>query len=142
MASIYVVYWSGTGNTEKMAELITEGATKAGASVVCKNVSDADASELADYDIVAFGSPAMGAEVIEEGEMEPFFSGALPGLKDRKVALFGSYSWADGEWMRTWAERTKDGGAVLFDDGLIVYEMPEGEKADECIAWGGKLAGF
>ncbi len=142
MTSIRIVYWSGTGNTEKMAELIRDGAVKSGASVACDEISEVFVSELADYDIVAFGCPAMGADVIEEGFMEPFFTEALPGLKGRKVALFGSYGWSEREWMNAWAERTKEGGALLFDDGLVVYESPKGADIDKCFAWGEKLAAF
>lgn len=142
MSKILVVYWSGTGNTEKMAESIAKGAEGAGASVECKNVADVSVADLGGYDVVAFGSPSMGVETIEEGEMEPFFAEALPGLKGRKVAIFGSYGWGDGEWLRTWADRVRGGGATLFDDGLAVHEAPDDAAVAECTAWGGKLASF
>jgi flavodoxin short chain len=142
MAKIGIVYWSGTGNTEKMAELIEQGAKEAGAEVTRKNVASATQGELAGYDVVVFGSPSMGAETVEESEMEPFVSEAAPNLKGKKAALFGSYGWGDGEWMRTWSAGLKDGGVKLLDDGLIVHETPEGESADQCVAYGKKIAAF
>ena len=142
MAKIGIIYWSGSGTTEKMAELIAQGAEGAGAEVVCKNVSAATQEELAGYDIVAFGSPSMGAEVVEESEMEPFVTAATPGLKGKKAALFGSYGWGDGEWMRDWSALLKGEGVNLFDDGLIVNETPDGASADECVEYGRKLAAF
>ena len=142
MAKIGIIYWSGSGNTEKMAELIAKGAEEAGAEVVCKNVAAASQDELSGYDVVVFGSPSMGAEVVEESEMEPFVTEAVPGLKGKKAALFGSYGWGDGEWMRNWSAQMKDDGINLFDDGLIVNESPDGESADECVEYGRKLAAF
>ena len=142
MAKVGIIYWSGTGNTEKMAELIAKGAEEAGASVVCKTVSAATQDEVAGYDVVLFGSPSMGAEVVEESEMEPFVTAATPSLKGKKVALFGSYGWGDGEWMRTWSASMKDAGVQLLDDGLIVHETPEGESADSCVEYGKKAAAF
>ena len=142
MSKVLVVYWSGTGNTEKMAEEIAKGATSAGAEVVCKNVANSSVAELAGYDVVAFGSPSMGAEVIEEAEMEPFFAEAEKGLGGKKVAVFGSYGWGDGEWLRSWAERCTAAGAVLLDDGLAVHETPDETALAQCAAYGEKLAGF
>jgi flavodoxin short chain len=140
MAKVGIIYWSGTGNTEKMAELIGQGAREAGAEVACKEVSAASQDELANYDIVVFGSPSMGDEVVEESEMEPFVSAAKPGLKGRRVALFGSYGWGEGDWMRTWSEELKSAGISLIGDGLTVHETPEGESADECVAYGRTIA--
>ena len=140
MSKVMVVYWSGSGNTEKMAEAVAKGAREKGAEVECKSVSNASVDELAACDAVALGSPAMGAEVIEEGEMEPFFSSALPKLSGRRVALFGSYDWGDGEWLRTWADRVKDGGAVLVDS-VKAHLEPDDSALAECAALGAKLAG-
>jgi flavodoxin short chain len=140
MSKVIVVYWSGTGNTEKMAELIAKGAENGGASVVRKSVASASVAELADYDVIAFGSPSMGVETIEETEMEPFFTEALPGLGGKNVAIFGSYGWGDGEWLRTWAERVRDAGAKLIGDGLAVHEAPDDVSSAECVAYGEKIA--
>ncbi|MDR2137137.1 MAG: flavodoxin [Synergistaceae bacterium] len=140
MSKVIIVYWSGTGNTEKVAELIAKGAADKGASVVSKTVGEASVAELSSYDVVAFGSPSMGVETIEEAEMEPFFSDALPTLRGKKVALFGSYGWGDGEWLRTWAGRVRDAGAQLIEEGLAVHETPDDASSAECIAYGEKIA--
>ncbi len=139
MAKVIIVYWTGGGNTEKMAEAIAEGAKGAGADVTCKNVSDASVAELAGYDVVAFGSPAMGSEVIEESEMEPFFSEAIGTLGGKKVAVFGSYDWGDGEWLRTWEDRVKDGGADCVGS-VKAHLEPDDDAVAECKAFGAKLA--
>ncbi len=131
-----VIYWSGTGNTEAMAKAVAEGA---GAELFSVSAFSGD---VADYDAVAFGCPAMGAENLEEGEFEPFFEGIEIKLSGKKVALFGSYGWGDGEWMREWAERVKNDGAVLVnDEGLIVNEAPDDAALADCKALGAKLAG-
>ena len=140
MAKVLVVYVTTTGNTEKMAGIISESAKAAGADVTCKTVGDASVSELAGYDVVAFGSPAMGAEVLEEAEMEPFFSEAEGKLSGKKVAVFGSYDWCDGEWLRTWEDRVKEAGATLAADNLKAHLEPDDDAVAECKAWGAKLA--
>ena len=131
-----VIYWSGTGNTEAMAKAVAEGA---GAELFSVSAFSGD---VADYDAVAFGCPAMGAENLEEGEFEPFFEGIESKLSGKKGALFGSYGWGDGEWMREWAERVKnDGAALVNDEGLIVNEAPDDAALADCKALGAKLAG-
>lgn len=129
-----VIYWSGTGNTEAMAKAVAEGA---GAELF----SVADFSgDIAEYDAIAFGCPSMGAEVLEEDEFEPFFTANESKLSGKRVALFGSYGWGDGEWMRNWAERVKNDGAVLVsDEGLIVNEMPSDADLENCRELGKKL---
>ena len=130
-----VIYWSGSGNTEAMAKAVADGA---GAELF--NVSDFS-GDVAEYDRLAFGCPAMGAENLEESEFEPFFAENEGKLSGKKVALFGSYGWGDGEWMREWAERVKNDGAVLVnDEGLIVTEAPDDAALADCKALGAKLA--
>lgn len=130
-----VIYWSGTGNTEAMAKAVAEGA---GAELF--TVSDFSGS-VADFDAVAFGCPAMGAEVLEEDEFEPFFSAIEGSLNGKKVALFGSYGWGDGEWMRNWAERVKVDGAVLVNgEGVITNETPSDDDLENCRQLGKALA--
>ena len=140
MAKVLVVYVTTTGNTEKMANAIADGAKGAGADVTLKTVGDASVSELASYDVIAFGSPAMGAEVIEEAEMEPFFTDAASAIKGKKVAVFGSYDWGDGEWLRTWQDRCKEAGAVIAAEGLKAHLEPDDDALAECKAFGAKLA--
>ncbi|MDO5732804.1 MAG: flavodoxin [Eubacteriales bacterium] len=138
MAKVAVVYWSGTGNTEAMAELIVEAAQGAGAEVESFSVSDEP--DISGYDVVAFGCPAMGDEELEEGEFEPYYAGIEDELEGRKIALFGSYSWAEGEWMEKWTERAKEKGAVLVAESLAVFEAPEDEGEEKCKAFGEALA--
>ena len=132
---IAVIYWSGTGNTELMAKAIAEGA-----NAELFSVSDFSGN-IEDYDKFAFGCPAMGDEVLEEDEVEPFFSGIESKLNGRTVALFGSYDWGDGEWMRQWAERVKEDGADVFTgEGLIVNNTPDDEALEKCRTFGADLA--
>ncbi|MBR6923525.1 MAG: flavodoxin, partial [Oscillospiraceae bacterium] len=126
-----VIYWSGTGNTEAMAKAIAEGA---GADIF--TVSEFGGS-VSDYDVIAFGCPAMGAEVLEEEEFEPFFTSVEGSLSGKKVILFGSYGWGDGEWMRNWEERTKKTGAELVDGaGVMVNETPSDDDLANLKALG------
>lgn len=130
-----VIYWSGTGNTEQMAQAIADAA---GAELFA--VSDFSGS-VADYDRIAFGCSAMGDEVLEEDEFEPFFASIEGDLSGKTIALFGSYGWGDGEWMREWAERVRNDGAVLVnDEGLIANETPDDAALADCKDLGAKLA--
>ena len=129
-----VIYWSGTGNTEQMAQAIADAA---GAELFA--VSDFSGS-IADYDRIAFGCSAMGEEVLEEDEFEPFFASIEGDLSGKTIALFGSYGWGDGEWMRNWEERAKNDGATLVGgEGLIVNETPDDEALEKCAALGAEL---
>ena len=134
-----IVYWSGTGNTESMAEFIAEGIKEAGKEAEVINVSDADINTLKDEDVLILGCPAMGDEVLEEGEFEPFIEDLSSELNNKKVALFGSYGWGDGAWMRNWEDRMTGYGCVIPEEPLIVQS--EADK-DECIAYGKKIANF
>ena len=140
MKKAAVIYWSGTGNTEAMANAIAEGAERAGAEVDVKQVSEITVDQALEYDKLALGCPAMGAEVLEEGEFEPFFTALEGKLPGKKVALFGSYGWGDGQWMREWQERTEKAGAVLCGEGLIVNEAPDEAGLESCRALGARLA--
>lgn len=141
MSKIAIVYWSGTGNTKAMAELIQEGAQGEGAEVRLLDVSDADASVL-DADILALGCPSMGAEVLEESEFEPYIESIEGKVGGKKLALFGSYDWGDGEWMRDWTARMENAGAILVVDSLIVNNTPEGAAVQECKDFGAAMAKY
>ncbi len=131
-----VIYWSGTGNTEAMAQAVAEGA---GVSAV--SVSDFSGN-VADYASLALGCPAMGDEILEEDEFEPFFTGIEGSISGKKILLFGSYDWGDGEWMRKWEERVKAAGAVLLNDaGVIANLAPDDDKLSELRELGRQLAG-
>lgn len=140
MSKIAVVYWSGTGNTEAMAEEVANGAKAAGAEVESFTTDDFAADKMNDYDAVAFGCPAMGDEVLEEDEFEPMFDGCKDALKDKKIALFGSYGWGDGEWMRNWEESCKEAGAVLATESVICNDMPDDAGVANCKELGAALA--
>ena len=140
MAKVAIVYWSGTGNTEAMANAVLEGAQGAGAEAEAVAPAEFDAAKLAEYDAVAFGCPAMGAEELEDTEYEPMFAAIEGELSGKKIALFGSYGWGDGEWMRTWDERCKAAGAVMAADFVIANEAPDDEALENCRALGAALA--
>lgn len=132
---INIIYWSGTGNTEAMAEYIKEGAESAGAAVTLKNVTEAGIDDI-NCDVLVLGCPSMGAEVLEESEFEPYIVSIEGSVSGKKIALFGSYGWGDGEWMRNWDERMRNAGAVVLEK-LIVNEAPAG---DECKEFGEAIA--
>lgn len=140
MSKIAVVYWSGTGNTEAMANKIAEGARSAGAEAAVLTCSEFDAGKVADYDAIAFGCPAMGSEQLEEDEFEPMFESCKAALKGKRIALFGSYGWGDGEWMRNWEARCTDAGAQLVCDGIICADAPDQATQARCREAGNTLA--
>ena len=140
MSKLAVIYWTGTGNTGAMAQAVADGAKGAGAEAELLTVSEISADAAAAYDKLALGCPAMGAEVLEEGEFEPFFTALEGKLSGKKVALFGSYGWGDGQWMREWQERTEKAGAVPCGAGLIVNEAPDEAGLESCRALGARLA--
>ena len=133
MGKVAVVYWSGTGNTEEMAKAVLEGAKKGGADAELFTVSDFGADKMAGYNGFLFGCPAMGDEVLEEDEFEPFFTEAEKNLSGVPVGLFGSYGWGTGDWMETWKQRVIDAGANLIGTA-IVNETPN--DSEECKALG------
>lgn len=110
-----IVYWSGTGNTEDIANKI-----KGDLGCDCFNVSNANVDDILNYDTIILGCPAMGAEELEEEEFKPFYDSLMAKAASKNIALFGSYGWGDGEWMRLWASEVKGYGCNLLTDGLIV----------------------
>ncbi|MDR2149385.1 MAG: flavodoxin [Spirochaetaceae bacterium] len=141
MSKVAIVYWSGTGNTQVMAREVEKGARAAGADVRVFNVDEFSAIQLDEYDAVGFGCPSMGTETLEESEFEPLFASCEPYLNGKKIVLFGSYGWGDGEWMRNWNERSKAAGAFLLAESLIVHEVPTPNDCKACNALGKALAG-
>ena len=139
MSKVAVVYWSGTGNTESMAQKVVEGAREAGAEVSLFTAADFNADWMDQFDAVAFGCPSMGEEQLEESEFEPMFSGCESKLRGKKIALFGSYGWGDGEWMRTWEEPCVSDGAVMACDSVICNESPDDIAQMSCAELGKAL---
>ena len=140
MSKVAVVFWSGTGNTEAMAKAVEEGIKGAGAEAAVVAPSAFDASKVNEFDAIAFGCPAMGNEVLEEGEFDPMFSGIESSLSGKKIALFGSYGWGDGQWMRDWDARAKDAGAVMVCDFVIANNEPDDFAKAACADMGAALA--
>ncbi|MBC8538196.1 flavodoxin [Christensenellaceae bacterium NSJ-63] len=140
MSKVAVVYWSGTGNTEMMAAQVAEGAKAAGAETEMFTASEFSAEQMDTFDAIAFGCPSMGAEQLEESEFEPMFTECEAKLQGKKIALFGSYGWGDGEWMRTWEDTCQEDGAILACESVICNEAPDEEADASCQALGKALA--
>lgn len=140
MKKISIVYWSGTGNTEKMAEAIAAGAQEEKNEVKLLSVDKATKEDVLNSDVLAFGCPSMGSEELEESEMEPFISEIeKENISGKPVALFGSFDWGDGQWMRDWEDRMKAAGVNLIDEGLIIQNTPDDEGIKMCTELGKKL---
>ena len=136
MSKVAVVYWSGTGNTEAMANKVAEGAKAAGAEVEVISADDFDGTDISGFDGVAFGCPAMGDEELEDSVFQPVFEACEAKLAGKKVALFGSYGWGDGEWIRSWEEKCQNEGVALAVDSVICNEDPDDEAQAACIELG------
>ena len=139
MSKVAVVFWSSTGNTEDMAKAAAAGAENAGAEVTLFETSAFAADQVTEFDAIAFGCPAMGDEVLEESEFEPMFADCEDKLAGKKVALFGSYGWGDGEWMRDWEARCKDKNIDLVAESVICMEAPDDDAVENCKELGRKL---
>ena len=141
MSNLAVIYWSMTGNTQAMAEAIAQGAREAGAGVDVFSVDQVTVDQAAEYDKLALGCPAMGAEVLEEAEFDPFFTALEGRLGGKRVALFGSYGWGDGQWMRDWVQRAGQAGANVYEgEGLILQEAPNEDGLAKCREFGSGFA--
>ncbi len=137
MKKVAVVYWSGTGNTEAMAKEVLKGA---GVSAMLLTAAEFGPGDVEKFDAFAFGCPAMGSENLEDSEFEPMFESVKGSLSGKSVALFGSYGWGDGEWMRNWEEDCKAAGAVLACDSVICNDAPDDEALEACRKLGAALA--
>lgn len=135
-----IVYWSGTGNTQKMANLIAEGIIEKGKEAEIISVSDANPDIFQDEDVLILGCAAMGDETLEEDEFDPFIEEISSKVSGKKVALFGSYGWGDGTWLRNFEERMISYGCQSTLDLLMVENEPEGPSEDECREFGRKIA--
>ena len=141
MSKSAVIYWSGTGNTEAMAQAVLDGLNGAGEDAALFSADSVRAADAAQYDKLALGCPAMGAEVLEESVFEPFFTELEPLLSGKKVALFGSYGWGGGDWMREWEKRMAERGArIVGGEGVIALESPDGDAEKQLKSLGEELA--
>lgn len=132
MSNIAVVYWSDTGNTEAMANYVAEGIRAAGGNADVITADSFRPDKVSQYDAIAFGCPAMGDEILEEDIFEPMFSAVEGSLSGKRVGIFGSYDWGDGQWMRDWADRCRAAGAELANDGVIANLTPNDAEAEDC----------
>ena len=141
MKEIMVAYWSGTGNTAAMATILGKGIQDGGATAKVVSVEDIKADDLKDYPVFALGCPSMGNETLEETVMEDFVTEVESFASGKKIGLFGSYGWGDGEWMRDWTTRMEAAGAtVLNGEGLICHETPDEDGLNACRELGRQLA--
>lgn len=140
MKKVAVVYWSGTGNTKQMADSVVKGIEESGAAAELFPADAFGADKVDSYDAIAFGCPAMGAEELEDSEFLPMFTECGAKLNKKEIALFGSYGWGDGEWMREWEKTCKDLGAVLVCDSVICNDAPDDEAEAACRALGKSLS--
>lgn len=140
MSKVAVVYWSGTGNTAAMAGAVEAGAKDSGAEVSVFGPDEFTVDRVSEYDAIAFGCPAMGAEVLEESSFDPMFSAVEGSLSGKKIALFGSYGWGDGQWMRDWEDRCNAAGAQLVCDSVMANNAPGEDALEECRSLGAALA--
>lgn len=139
MKKVSIIYWSGTGNTEAMAKAIGQGAQGVGAEVNLLSVDQASIDDVLSADGIALGCPSMGAEVLEDSEMEPFVEALQGKLTGKPTVLFGSYDWGSGEWMKDWEARMKTYGSELVTEGLIVNLTPEEGDLQNCRSLGEAL---
>lgn len=143
MSKIAIVYWSGTGNTEAMANSIAEGVQEAGGEAALFQPSGFSEGQMDGFGAIAFGCPATGDEALEDSEFEPMFRALEPALEGKKIALFGSYGWGGGRWMEDWCARCKGAGANLLDgNGLIANGAPDGDALAACRDLGKRLAAW
>ena len=140
MSKVAVVYWSGTGNTEMMAQAVAEGVESTSASASLFRAVDFNEKVLTDFDAVAFGCPSMGAEELEDYEFLPMFDAVKDKVGTKPVALFGSYDWGNGEWMEAWEKEVTSLGLNVVTNGLIVHLMPDEEGLEKSKSLGMTLA--
>lgn len=142
MKKTAVIYWSASGNTEAMAKAIAKGIASANCEVEVYSVSEFGKNSTAEYEKLALGCPSMGTEELEEYEFEPFLKSIESSLTGVKTALFGSYGWGDGEWMRNWENRMCSDGCMLFEKGLIINNTPNADGLSQCEEFGARFAEF
>ena len=125
-----IVYWSSTGNTERMAQMLGEELEKLGGSAEVEEVSSVSPSALEKETVFALGCSAMGDEELDEGEMEPFVQEVEKFASGKKIGLFGSYDWGDGERMRRWEARMKEAGAEVAGTVIANNEPDDEDQAN------------
>lgn len=140
MRKIAVVFWSGTGNTEVMANAVAEGIETTGAECSKFNANEFNCDMINDFEAIAFGCPSMGDEQLESSEFEPMFNNCEPNINGKKISLFGSYGWGDGEWMKNWQATCENDGAVLIGKPIICNDAPDADILEALKELGKALA--
>jgi flavodoxin short chain len=140
MKNTAVIYWSGTGNTRKMAEAVHAGAAAAGAKALLLTPEEVTDQVIQDTDSVALGCPAMASETLEESSFKPMFERILPLLRGKKAALFGSYGWGDALWMQNWEALCREAGIDLAVPSVVSSGSPDTEVLAACMALGKVIA--
>lgn len=141
MSNVTIVFWSGTGNTAMMAEMIAAGVSEAGKTAQVVPVESVSAADLKEEKAFALGCPSMGEEQLEETIMEPFMEELDSMISGKNVGLFGSYGWGNEEWMRDWEDRIQSDGAVLVNgEGVACNGAPDGETEEALKELGRALA--
>ncbi len=134
MSKVAVIYFSSTGNTAAMADAVAEGA-----QTTAVDFNEFDAGTIGEYDGIALGCSAMGSEELDP-DFQEFFESIVSDLAGKKVGLFGSYGWGDGQWMRDWQENAEGNGVTLVCDGVIANEYPDEDALEQCQQLGAQLA--
>lgn len=135
-----IVYWSGTGNTEIIANKILEGLNNLKVKANIYNINDITLDEVLKYDNIILGSPAMGDEQLEEEVFEPFFEKFLEKAENKNISIFGSYGWGNMVWLDNWEKRIKDNNKNNFLGKLAVFSTPTTDEEEKCIKFGEELA--
>lgn len=140
MSKVFVVYWSGTGNTERMATRIGEGILNGEKEAIVADVSDVNPDDLKDIPAFALGCPSMGDEELDS-DMDDFVEKITKFAQGKKIGLFGSYGWGNGEWMQAWEDRLKNAGAeIVLEHGIICLDAPDDDTLEQCFELGKNLA--
>ncbi len=136
MSKVAVVYFSSTGNTEIMANKISDGAKEAGNETNVFSCSEFDVSTVNDYNAIILGCPACGSEELDDSEFLPMFEGIKSDLAGKKVGLFGSYGWGGGEYMNTFKQECESSGIAIIGEPILAENTPDSDAEEQCINFG------
>ena len=127
MKKVSIIYWSNGGNVELIANAISEGAISDEVEVDTRHVADASIEEVLEADAVAFGSPAMINDSIEEIDMKPFINSLKElNIRNKPLILFGACGWRDTKFIDKWECEMKDYGFDVLGK-LVVRDSVEKE---------------
>lgn len=130
---VSIAYYSETGNTQQLADILANSLSDLGAEVYKAAVSDVENEQFLSGDLLIFATPASGAEEIDQLEMQAFIDDIASQLSGRKIFLCGTYGWGDGEYMQAWSEAMQNLGCELVHEPFVCLEAPD-EDAESKIA--------